>query len=537
MTIEVRIDSRGQRVRLHPPNAPGADVYPFLDGVSDWYEQACVDQVPGFEQGETPTATVVVNNAGGLADAVLDYPLNAIATIVRDGEDVLTGIVHRYTGGQKPELTIEVGGLSDNVPLRSSEAIDAYRESKPLAWVYGDLTHSPQACAQLSDTEFHFADHAATVTAVQIDGQDTQAFAFDVTADATGHTYTRITLAAPLPTGAVLTACGTGKRRALNGALMQNPADIIEDIMAGCGFAISAPMAASLAQLRADCAAEGLTIAGRVSFAVTLRETLNVIARCIGALWSSESFVLYPPAAAMTALPAGMQPVLEGAVVTGMVADARSSYDVLDLRFDDQSYAAQHRQAIKLKVAPSYGEGAAARIVLAGWLRTVASATAVGKRMLRRAAGKVWLLTIEASAVSPAVRKGDVVPIASPMLPSGWWPVTILAAERVNGRHKFTAELVIPNAVAQFTVVSRTVAGGVTQLAAVEASITGNTATFTVTDSTGKLMIGAQCSLDGASPRRTDAQGRVSFDGVSAGLHTLYVSAAGYQPFELTVTL
>ena len=48
----------------------------------------------------------------------------------------------------------------------------------------------------------------------------------------------------------------------------------------------------------------------------------------------------------------------------GMVADARSSYDVLDLRFDDQSYAAQHRQAIGIQDRGVLAVGKAADLVV-----------------------------------------------------------------------------------------------------------------------------------------------------------------------------
>ena len=537
--VEVRLTHRGQVVRLAPPNTPDADVLPMLQSVSDWYERSCCDQIAGYEQGETPSATIEVNNAGGLAQAAMAYPLGARCEILRSGEAVLAGEVTRYSVGPVIELTVEDAGLSSAVPLRTSEAIDAYRESVPLPWVLGDLRESPQAVVQLSDTEFLWADHAAAVTAVQIDGQEVQGYNWDVTADASGHAYTRITLAAALPTGAKLTACGTGLPDPRTGELIENPGDVIAAILLRSKYATSTRQRETLATLRAQCAAEGLTIAGRVSFPVTLRETLNAIMRSIGGLWSSECFTLYPAPAALATLAADVQPVLEGAVVKSMVAQSSGSFDVLDLRFDDQSYAAEHRQALKVQVKPSLGEGRPVRTLLAPYLRGVAPAFAVSKRVLTRASGEAYELTIECSGATSAawpVRQGDVIPISSPRLPAGWWPVTVIAAERIGERYKLVAEWLKPLAGLRYDVLSRTVAGGITQLAAVEAAFSNGTATFTITDATGKVIVGASVSLDGATPKKTDAAGKVSFQ-ASAGLHKLYVSAPGYQPFAMTVTL
>lgn len=102
------VRSRGQEITFSFPNDKGPGLTPLLVSVLDWYERACVTQVPGYEQGEAPSTTIAINNDGRAAERMLDYPLNAQA-IVRDGdEDVLIGRIVRYTTGPQIDLAIEV---------------------------------------------------------------------------------------------------------------------------------------------------------------------------------------------------------------------------------------------------------------------------------------------------------------------------------------------------------------------------------------------------------------------------------------------
>ena len=427
--------------------------------------------------------------------------------------------------------------LSDPIPLRTSESLNAYRVAAALPWWFGDLTHSPQALVQLSDTEFLAADHAMTITAVQIDGQNVQGYAASSATDSTGATYTVVTLSAPLPTGAQITACGTGERSPRTGALIESPADVLERIFQRSGYTITDAIYQGLYQLRSQCAAEGLVIAGRVPFAVTLRVKINEIMRSIGGGWCSGNFWLYPTLEALATVPANAPERLPGATVSACVATADASYDTLNLKFDDQSYVAEHRQAIKLRARPSLGEGRATVTLLAPWLRSMRAATLVAQRLLTRASGEAYVLTIDASPVEPAVIIGEVIALQSPRLPqAGLWPVTVITAERINAATKLLAELLIAQPNLVFDLISRTIAGDITQLPAVEVAFANGIAKFTIVDATGKPLTAARCTLDGVTPLRTDNQGVVRFP-ATPGAHVLSVEAAGYQPFSLPFTL
>jgi hypothetical protein len=427
--------------------------------------------------------------------------------------------------------------LSNPIPLRTSEAINAFRETAPLPWWYGDLRNSPQAVVQLSDAEFLAADHAMQITGVQIDGQNVQGFSSGTRTDAQGVTYTVITLSAPLPTGAQITATGLGLAHARTGELIENPADVLESLFTRSGYTVTANLTHGLYQLRSQCAAEGLKIGGRVAFAVTLRETINGIMRSIAGGWCSSNFWLYPSTAALATLPATAAERLPGCIVGALVATLDQTFSRLQIKFDDQSYAAAHRQSLTLRARPSLGEGNKTVTLFAPWLRSSHAATQVARRILTRASGAAYVVTIQAAPVTPPVVIGEVVTVRihEPGL-TGLHPVTIISAERISAATKFTTELVLPQPALAFDVVSRTVAGAITQLDGVEVKSTGTEHQFIVTDDAGKPVLNASVSLDQGPARRTNAQGIVTFV-ADHGTHTLYVTKPGKLPVAITVEL
>lgn len=428
--------------------------------------------------------------------------------------------------------------LSDDVPLRTSEVIDAYREAALLPWGYGDCSRSPQAVVRLSDTRFLVLDHPCkAVTGAQIDGQESQGWQASAFTDATGHTSTVIDFASAVPLGAEVTATWLGMQDARTGALIENPGDVIESILRRSGFDIAPSMLDGLYRLRADAAAEGLTIGGRIGAAVSLRAVLNGIVRSIGGGWSSESFWLHPAAQVGSAPTADDEGRLPYAVVGEVTAHYETSFSTLRVKFDDQAYRAEHRQSLTLRARPSLSTREEPVELLAPWLRNFASATAVAVRVLRRASGQQFEVRVEAPAVSPGVKIGDVFALASPMFPvPGRQWLTVIDRAQLAERVQLTCDMVLPLAGQVCDVVASTVAGAVTQLAAVEVAFSNGTATFTVTDDNGKPLVAARVSLDGATPKRTDASGRVSFQ-AARGVHKLYIEAAGFQPFEMTVTI
>ena len=107
-TLTVRVEHRGQRIDFVRPNIQQADSTGLLVGVSDWFERACIDQIAGYQQGESPSASITVNNPANQAAVLLAYPLGATVTILENDQPTLQGRCVRYSPGPVVELSIEV---------------------------------------------------------------------------------------------------------------------------------------------------------------------------------------------------------------------------------------------------------------------------------------------------------------------------------------------------------------------------------------------------------------------------------------------
>lgn len=108
MSLTVRVEHRGQRSDFVRPNVRQADSTPLLIGVSDWFERACVDQIAGYQQGESPSASISISNPNGEAARLLAYPLGATVTVLENAEAILQGRCVRYSPGPVIEISIEV---------------------------------------------------------------------------------------------------------------------------------------------------------------------------------------------------------------------------------------------------------------------------------------------------------------------------------------------------------------------------------------------------------------------------------------------
>lgn len=80
----------------------------MLVAISDWYERGSVAQVAGHEQGETPSATVTLDNKGDRTTALLAYPVGAKVTIYEDDTEKLRGTCVRFTLGPSIDLSVEI---------------------------------------------------------------------------------------------------------------------------------------------------------------------------------------------------------------------------------------------------------------------------------------------------------------------------------------------------------------------------------------------------------------------------------------------
>lgn len=419
--------------------------------------------------------------------------------------------------------------LSEAVPLRTTRMLGNFSDDAVLAHRYGDLTSGRFTLARLDDSTFFVADHPMRVADVFIDDQQTKGWDQALRSDAAGHTWTVIRLAAPAPNEARLSATGTGKRNPVTGALIENPADIIEDVLRLAGRAD-----AWFDELRAEAGEAGIRLAGSLDDAtLTLRAAIDEICGSCAAIWAPGMARLYPVLA-----PSGYVKQLDKMRVSNVVVTAtlENTADVLRLAYDPDTAGSRSQHYVELTANPKRYGG----VVLeqaAKWLRTPANAESVARRRLPWLAGERYDVAFDCSDAS--VRAGQWVKL----LDHPQWPfegddpvVMVLSVNAEPGARSVACVGQTVVSAPAAIVTGHSVAVPVTRDAAVEVAVQNGVVTFTVTDQSGTPIAGARVGLDGSAAKRTDELGQVQFT-ASPGEHKLAVEAPGKVANVLTITL
>ncbi len=415
--------------------------------------------------------------------------------------------------------------LSEDLPLRTSAALGDYTEDAILPVVYGDLSQSAVPLVKLAETEYLAADHPATVTAVFVDGQETHGWAAGTKTDITGHAWCAVTLAAPPEPGATITAAVQGKRHAATGALIEHPADVLQDVLALAGKTWD------LSRLRAEL--PGVRLAGRLDRTQSVRAWLDEITRSCGVVWAERFAAVYP-------CPAGVSSAsldARNCTVGKISASIRDSADRLQIAFDHHPAKGAFAQYMELsaKPGPFGATGAPEARLEAPWLRHPADAVALGTRLLARLAGQRVAVDIDTGA---ALDVGDWIGVSHPSLPvDGPQNMMVLSIETSPGKpdRRIGGEIVWGETPA---VVMDSHARAIRPKAdgGIDVAFANGIATFTILGPDGKPLPNAMVAMDNGAPKKTNAQGKVSFE-AKPGMHVLAVEAGGYVPFEMEVVL
>jgi len=423
--------------------------------------------------------------------------------------------------------------LSEDLPLRTSAALGDYSEDAILPVIYGDLSQSAVPLVKLSETQYLAADHPATVTAVFVNEQETQGWASSTQTDITGHAYCQITLSAPPETGATITAALQGKRHAATGALIEHPADVLQDLLSLAGKTWD------LSRLKAEL--PGVKIAGRLDKAQSVRAWLDEITRSCGVIWAERFAAEYPPhrlsEAEAVANPAIAALDARSATVANPTASIQDAADRLQIVFDYHPAKAAHAQYMELSAKPSpFGAAGAPMAKLeAPWLRQPADALALGTRLLQRLA--MQRATIELETGKP-ITVGDWLTLEHPALPvEGAQSMMALSLETQPGKpgRRIGGEISWGD-IPAITLENHARAIRPKAEGGVDVAFKNGIATFTIMGPDGKPLPNALVALDNSAPKKTNAQGKVSFE-AQPGNHVIAVEADGYIPFELEVTL
>lgn len=420
--------------------------------------------------------------------------------------------------------------LSEELPLRTTRMLGDFAEDLVLPHRYGDLRRARFKLIRLSATRFFAADHPMPIYQVFVDEEKTVSWSFGYESDGLGNTWTVVTMAAPVPLEAVLSATGTGKRNPSTGALLENPAEIIEDIFRIAG------RTEDWGQLRAEAASAALVIAGSVTEAKSIRGQIDEIMQSFAGIWTPTMCRLYP--AATVKGPVFDLDMQAATLMADPSASLDDTADVLRLSYDLCDATGKALHYIELTANPqSYG--GIRKEVVYPWLRTPANAEAVGRRVLERLAGERYLVDLSSNRVS--LRPGDWIRLVD----NTDWPfegddpvLMILSADITPDSNavRLMAETVLTRPAIRVSAHSVALPDTISPSVTVE--IAGNTVTLTVRDSSEKPVKDALVALNHGTAKKTDAQGRVQFVVTVHGVnYTLSISAPGKQPQELQVLL
>lgn len=411
--------------------------------------------------------------------------------------------------------------LSENLPLRTSAMLGvSFSEAKVLPVRYGDLSQSPCALIKLSETEYFVSDHASKVLKVFVDTQETQGFAARIKKDASGKPFTIVELTAPAPQGAIITATLTGKVSAVTGALIENPADVIADILSMAGKHWD------FTSVRLECAKQGVRVAGSLTDIQSVKAHIDSVARSVGIVWTQGFFALYPAA------PGGHIDTLDktNSQIYDAHAELQNTAGSIRVNFAQDDFSKLSGQFVLLRAKGSQYD--TETIVEAPWLRDYGSAVWLGERLLRRKAGNVLIVALDTDQKN--LKHGEWRYVDFPFFQGN---MMVLASEALPGSHRSRVfgEILFPGSIS-VEIVSRSAVARPPQGGGIEIATTNGLSTFTIYDPNNKRLSGALVGLDGGTPKKTDINGEVSFE-AAPGDHLLAVQADGFQPFQLTVTV
>lgn len=416
--------------------------------------------------------------------------------------------------------------LSEDVPLRTTRMLGDYAEDAPLGRVYGDLTASRFKLLRLADDRFFCADHPMEMTGLYVGKEATKGYQQALESDSLGNTWTEVRTAAPVPVGVEVSGVGRGFRDPTTGLLLQNPADIVADLMRICG------RAEDWSALRAETSRAGIVVARHVGTVQSLRAQVDEILQSVAVIWTPGMARMYPTSA---------EPVPIFDLEPGEVSDfevtatAADTADILRIAYDVCDATGMAQASIELTASPARYGGLVKEVTYA-WLRTPVNAEAVGRAVLSRLAGERY--AVKCNSTRKMLRAGMWVrPLAHPEWPLDGDPVSMVLGAEIDqstNSVRLTGETVL--SVPTITVTAHSIALPDTSSGFLEVAERNGVATFTVFDQDRKALTGARISLDGGQPKTTDGRGQVAF-AYTPGEHELALEAPGKVSQVLTVTL
>lgn len=432
---------------------------------------------------------------------------------------------------------------SEPLPLRLTTAWGGYRKAEVIPERYG-VTGGSALQYDQQRTIFVWANHAVlaidSVTILGIDPGGWQPLLGFV--DVAGHPVSGVQFGAPVSEGSDVVIRGRGKLHPETGALMDNPADVLYDVLVTIGGGTL--QQTRLDAFRAECASRSLRVGSSLTQADSAQTVARAIAESLGASYSADARLaafLNPggvaqPARVSAADSAGLQ--LE-AEVADLVNDLTVEFDFQD---------GEPRQTIRLRAPASVARyGSRPKTLSARWITDARVALDVGTRLLQHGARPRWGVT--ASALKATPRVGDHVSLVSALLePAGTYPILSRALDFAAGTSAITFDVPTGDTPA-VELVSQASAYGPNVYSGVTVDQQGSDFTVHIYDVditttpptiTGDAA-GARVTPDGnqQATRVTDNQGMATFPStiLGPGPHSLYILMADGRAWTSDITI
>lgn len=423
--------------------------------------------------------------------------------------------------------------LSAPVPLRTTAVWGGYAQARVIPHRYG-ATAGELLRYDVTGLTWVWADHAsASVDRVTVGGRPASAWSWRNGIDSTGHPVTFVVFGEGVSDSDAPMAEGRGKRHAVTGALLDNPADVLADLLSGlAGRELGATR---LEVFRAECLARGLLIGGSLDAAAPLRDVLRGVCESVGAIFAPESSLL------ARLWPGGDAGPARYTVPATVLPDAQASLSDLvtdmTLRFDFAG--GQPRQTLRM-VAPDavarYGTRAVT--VDTPWISSARVAFDVARRRLQQAARPQWRLSL--ADLRAELVPGDDIAVSWPLPASQAVTVPVLSVERSLDTARASVDVLL--AVGEMPAVQlREQAALFAPIPiAISATTVGSDRIITLrAQEDGTPLAGAAVTIDGTLTRTSDAAGRVVFPAavLTHGQHRLDIVTQDGRSLSLLVVV
>ena len=420
--------------------------------------------------------------------------------------------------------------FTDPLPLRTTAAWGQYREAAVIPHRYGTTAGSPLQY-DAARRVFVWADHPSLVVSeVRVGGQLVLDWRWYNGADSTGRGVTFVEFGQPVDEGAEILIAGTGKAQARTGDALENPADVLHDILANvAGLDVAE---ADLDIFRAQAATLGLKIAGSIEKRSSVQTPCVSLCDSVGAVFCATM-----PGFARV-FPGELEDYVaievEGKHSASAGAELDDLVNVLTVHYDYADGTA--RRSMRLEAPDSIDDfGEREREIEARWIANGRVAYEMAERRLTHFARPRY--RISASGLPGRVRVGETASFDHPRVPySGTAFVTSVVLDVPALKASSIEAVVAVGDEPRISLVSQASAFEPDRYASATLVTRGTERLVTIEDENGQPVGNARVVLNGEVTRTTDAAGRVTFPVhlMPPGEHELVVTAGDR---ELTVVV